>query len=277
MANGIRLAREKGFTFGDLVVDNTNGVFLKRVSKPSTPTLSRFDIIAPGRDGSKSYKNRYLDQEIVVVIGIYKEDITERRQTQRSIIQKLLIGEDRLSFNDEPNLFHKAEVFDAIERDDEDEFFTDLEIKFKCSPFMYEKYDDFRDIKVNRATQIVNAVNGILIKSQWDGITARTIKTISNNGNFETKPVIEITGTASRISFELNNAAFVIVNLNGSIFVDTENMNVYSYGPTSEKVSKLPQFSGRFLTIPVGDSSVVIDGTGLNVSVLVEYRNTYIC
>lgn len=166
---GVRVSRRMGLTFGDINISNTenNGVYLVRVEKPSSPTLGRIDIISPGRDGSTSIKNRFLDREISVTIGIYNVDIIERRNIQRTITRGLILSKDKLYFHDEPTKYYIAEVFDEVTEDEQD-FFTELTFKFKCEPFIYDDESS----------------------ASWTGIEAPTTKTIVNNGNFESKPII---------------------------------------------------------------------------------------
>lgn len=249
----VRLSRHKGFTFGGVEVNNTNGVFLTGVSKPSTPTLSRTDIVSPGMDGSRSYKNRYEDREISITISIYKEKIKDRREIQRTIIRGLLLKEDRLYFHDEPTLFYIGEVFDEITVAESD-FFTELTVKFKCEPFIY----------------------GLSNVLPWTGIRVPIDKPITNSGNFDATPNFKIEGTATRINIAIGGYAFAISDVSGTIYVDVQNMTVYTI-VNGKKVSVLTRFTGLFPKIPIGDSVVKISGENLNVNVTMDYMNTYIC
>lgn len=253
--SGIRLSRCKGLTFGDITISNSdkNGVYLMRVEKPSTPTLNVVELTAPGRDGSVFLKDRYSNKDINVVIGIYKENIAERRETQRRIIGGLISREDKLYFHDEPKMYHIGEVFDEVSIDEQD-FFTEISLTFKCKPFIYSDNT----------------------KTSWAGITSVVTKQITNTGNFIAKPMIKIEGTAKRISITIADKAFSLSNINGTIYVDVDNMNVYTISEGVKK-SVLQSFLGLFPTIPTGSSNVVIDGEALNVSITIDFANTYIC
>ena len=90
------------------------------------------------------------------------------------------------------------------------------------------------------------------------------------------KPMIKIEGTATRISITIADKAFSLSNVNGTVYVDVDNMNVYTILEGVKK-SVLQSFLGSFPTIPTGSSNVVIDGEALNVTVTIDFANTYIC
>lgn len=251
----MRLSRSEGFTFGTIVVNNrdNNGVYLSGVEKPSTPTLTRYDVISPGVDGSTSYKNRYEDKKITLTVSIYKEKIEERRMVQRSITRGLLSGQDRLYFHDDPTRYHLAEVFDEVEVSEED-FFTELKFTFKCDPFIYDSDTS----------------------SKWTGITSERIVTVVNNGNFEAFPIFKIEGVATNLTISIGGKAFSLSNIKAATYVDVKNMNVYIVENGTKK-STLQTFQGIFPKIPEGSNQMKISGTGLNVSVDVQFANTYIC
>ena len=252
--SGITLSRERGFIFGDLVVDNSDGVYLMRVEKPSTPTLDTFQISAPMRDGDDHIDNRYLNKDILVVIGVYKENIQERRNIQRDITNKIVGKYGRLYFKDDPNRFHLGKVYEAVEVS-ETEFFTELEFKFVCKPFIYE----------DTSTEY-----------EWPNIMSSMSQTITNNGTHIAKPVIKISGVATRINITIGDTSFTLANVNDTTYVDSENMIVYRY-VGGRKESLLPSFSGMFPIIKIGASNLNISGEGLNVNVNINFLNTYIC
>lgn len=251
----IRLSRRRGLTFGTSIVDNKNGVYLLGVSKPSSPTLNVFEISAPGRDGEQLIPDKYFNKEITATIGIYHENIVTRRSIQRSITRGLLGKTDKLYFHDEPTLFHIGKVCDEI-TETENDFMTELEVKFRCKPFIYEVPS-----------------NG---PYKWEGVTGIVNSKIINDGNFDAKPVIHITGSATNVSVTISNYEFTIKDLVDEVYIDTENMNVYKHvdGILTPIVST---FSGAFPIIPMGENDIKISGVEHNVSVFVDFLNTYIC
>lgn len=173
--------------------------------------------------------------------------------------------------------FYKAKIYGAIGRTEGD-VFTEIQISFLCSPFMYELYDDLRDYTIDQlADTTVDSLDGLLInKSAWQDITARTVKTVLNNGNYKALPTIEIVGTATLLTIQINDTAFSISNVNGTVYVNCEKMICYTM-TGSNKTSFLQNFTGDFPIINTGENTVIVDGTSLNLTeITVEYPNTYI-
>lgn len=271
------LSRMHWFSFAGVQVTNLdfnlNTPKLVSVSKPASPKMEYWEFNTPKRHGSRYSSNRYEDLNIKVTIGLH--GTAQERQSKITNLLKQWIGrEDKLIFSDRPNCFYKARFFDSCATKDSGTF-TEITINFIASFCMYELYDDLRDYLVNDLTMTVDSIGALVCRATWEGITAYTTKTITNSGNFESQPLIELTGTATLITLEMNNKEFSIANLDGTIFIDSENMNVYKMDGY-KKVSVLPQFQGLFPTIAPGENTVYIGGTSLNVDVTIDFKNTYI-
>lgn len=251
--DGIRLSRCRGFTFGGIKVDNTNGVFLLRVEKPSSPLLETFEVVAPGKDGSDIHPSRYTNKIIRITIGILKDTIAERRAVQRKLLSAMIGESDRLYFMDEPRLYHIGKVVEEITCS-ETEFFTELTIPFVCDPFIYS-----------------DPIENKLIK-----VTAPSTTYIYNDGNFVAKPVIKFEGSANRIQLTIGDRSMSLSKFSGTIYVDTKDMNVYRIENEIRK-SELQKFSGKFVYIPKGKSKLMVGGEALNVTITLDYKHTYIC
>ena len=271
------LSRIGSMTFAGVTVTNLdfnlNTPKLVSVDRPCSPPMQYEEFVAPYRNGSRYNDNRYDDIEIKVVIG-FNGAATERQAKITNLLQQWIGKEDKLIFADRPNLFYKARFYKSVTSKDSGTF-TQITVTFVASYCMYELYDDLRDYSVNDLTMQADSIGASVCRATWQGITAYTTKTITNSGNFEAQPIIDITGMATLLTFELNNTSFSISNLSGTVYIDSENMNVYKV-VSNQKVSVLPQWQGVFPTIPSGESTVYIGGTGLNVSITVEFKNTYI-
>lgn len=271
------LSRIGSMTFAGVTVTNLdfnlNTPKLVSVDRPCSPTMQYEEFTAPYRHGSKYYDNRYDDIEIKVVIG-FNGTTTERQAKITNLLQQWIGKEDKLIFADRPSLFYNARFYKSISGKDSGTF-TQITVTFVASFCMYELYDDLRDYPVSNLTMTADSIGALVNRTTWQGITSYATKKINNTGNFEAKPLIEIHGTATLLTFELNNVEFSIANVNGTIYVDCEDMNVYKIA-SNKKVSVLPQWQGVFPTIPSGESTVYIGGTSLNVSITVDFKNTYI-
>ncbi|PHV71915.1 hypothetical protein CS063_00085 [Sporanaerobium hydrogeniformans] len=246
---------------------------LVSVDRPCSPTMQYQEFIAPYRHGSKYYENRYDDIEIRVVIG-FNGTATERQAKITNLLQQWIGKKDKLVFADRPNLFYKARFYKSVTGKDSGTF-TQLTITFIASFCMYEFYGDLRDILVKDMDMLADDIGALINRATWQGITSYTAKIITNTGNFESKPLIEVTGTATLLTFELNNVEFSIANINGTVYIDCEEMNVYKI-VNNKKLSVLSQWQGDFPIVPTGESTVYIGGVGLNVAITVDFKNTYI-
>jgi len=248
----IKLHRSGGFIFNNVKVDNTNNIYLLDVVKNATPLKVRYDFIIPNRNGSISYFNRYEDNYIDIFIGIYDVNILDRRSKQRNLIKQIINAKADLKFLDEPNLFYKAEIIDAIE-ETEGDLFTELTIHFKCS---WCKYGLKRDIN----------------------LIADSNK-MYNLGNHEADNIIEITAITNCQKVIVSNGinSFTLKNLiaGEKIFVDSEKMIVYKT-VDGVKQSVLTRFEGKFLKVPVDTSTFTLAGTNYNATVNIKYNYTYI-
>lgn len=273
-----KLHRAKGFSFNNVVVNNTDNIFLLDVKRNATPIKTRYDFIVPKRNGSTTFPNRYEDNYIDVVIGIYDVDIQTRRTKQRTLLQNIVNIESKLIFLDEPTLFYNAEVIDAIEIA-EDEVFTNITIHFKCSFCKYELLDDLNDIIVNNMFETVDNLTVLVNTLEWTNINILTTKTIINNGNYEASPVITLTANINCTSVTIGNGinSFTLQNLIAGeiVYIDTEKMVVYKI-IDGVKQSVMTRFTGQFINIPTGTNTITIDGQSFNINLSITYRNTYI-
>lgn len=270
-------AKIGGMSFCNVSIVNKDGNIgtykLIDVDRPASPTMTYREFVAPKRNGSKRYDNRYEDIIIKVVIGV-SGNAVEKQTKITNLLSQWIGKEDKLIFNDRPNLFYKAKFFESIPLDNKG-LFAEISITFICSYCMYELYDDLRDYTVNQLTMAVDDIGILVNRAEWTGITASTTKQINNLGNYEAQPIIELSGVATLLTLTMNGKALSIANLNGTIWVDTENMIVYSMNG-SAKVSALSKFTGLFPTIAPGLNYVEIGGIALNLSITVDFKNTFI-
>jgi predicted phage tail component-like protein len=273
------LTRIEGFTFNNVTVDNTldEDIILIDVEKNASPNLTYFDFSVPFRHGSRRFDNRYEDRLINVTIGVYAKTAHERRQIERQFLQNIIGKEGRLFFKDEPTLFYVAKVYGEITREESNPY-TILTITFIASYCAYEKHHDLRDYTVDGLSGfVVDDLDGILVNRQeWSNVITNQVKQIENYGNFETAPIISLSGTATNIQMQIADVAFSFANLsNEQVFIDSENMIVYKI-VNNKKQSVLTRFNGNYPKIPIGQSDVIITGTGLNLNITVDYKNTFI-
>lgn len=268
----IKLHRAKGFIFNNCLVDNLfdintesyfpyNGIYsldviegfcLLDVIKNATPIKTRYDFIVPKRNGSITLNNRYEDNYIDVVLGIYEADIVYRRYKQRELLQRIINVKSKLFFLDEPNLFYNAEIIDAIEVV-EGEIFTELTIHFKASCYKYG------------AEKNITLLPGA--------------NTINNAGNYNAENIIEVTALSNSDSIVIDNGvnSFTLSNVlaGETIYIDSEKMIVYKI-VDGIKQSVLTRFTGQFFQILKGNNIITLSGTNFSATVNIKFNDTYI-
>ena len=253
----IKFHRSGGLVFNNVMIDNTNDIYLLSVEKNATPKMNVYNFIVPNRHGSTSYKNRYDDKYISVVIGLYDKDITIRRLKQRQLIGNFINVNAKLFFLDEPNLYYTAEIFDEIGIN-ESEVFTELTIIFKCSYCLYKNNSDI----------------------VWNTITSSITNQVINEGNFEAENIFKIKANTACTTVNITNSinSFTLSNLvaDEEIYIDSEKMIVYKI-VNNNKVNCMDRFIGKFIKLIKGKDNITVSGTSFNVNVTLMYKDTYIC
>lgn len=274
----IMLAREGGFVFNNFIVNNNSDIYLLSVEKPLVPTLQRFDLIAPCRNGSKSFDNRYEDRFVTVNIAVYDNSIVNRKSKIRDILNKVIGLSSRLSFLDEPELFYNAKVYDTV-LSSENDLFTVLTIVFKCSFCMFKFSDDLNDIIVDNMKMTVDDLDILVNSFEYLNISSSTDININNAGNYKSNLNFIITANSNCSSIVVSNGtnSFTLTDIlsNETIYVDGETMIVYKY-VNNAKVSVLNRFTGKFLDLGVGDNVINISGSSFNCNIEVNYRDTFL-
>lgn len=272
----IFLSKIEGFSFDGTHISSIEGVFLKAVEKNLTPALRHKTFVVPKRHGSYKHKDSYEDIKIRVTLIVDASREQDKKLIARKLISPWLSKKGRLIFDDEPTLFYEGEILDQVEFKEEN-LFDEISIIFTCSPFKYEIYQSARDISLLQARGMsIKNMEGMRIDcASWNNITTNISKPILNSGNFEALPLIKISGTASNISMTFKEHSFNLVNQSTTTYIDSEKMIVYQIS-NGKKVSKLIDFYGNFPKIPVGESSVSIAGSSMNISIEVLFKSPYL-
>ena len=271
------LSRVGGFKFNSTTVDNMldDDVYLLDVDKSAVSELQYISFDLPNRDGILTVPDKYSAKLITVTVGIWALTAQERREKERELLKDITGKEGRLIFLDEPTLFYKAQVYDSISRKEET-VWTKLSITFICSPFMYELYGDLRDEFVSETQKLANDDGTLINTSSWQNVTESFTETVINGGNYKALPEIYFFGSADLITFRVNNQEFSFSSLDGYVYVDCENMVVYTI-ENNKKKSLLTQFTGVFPEISSGENTVAIGGSNLNLTeIQLNFPNTYI-
>lgn len=240
-----------GIIFNDIHSSNFN-IVVKTIINPLLPKLRISEQIIPNKSSSYKFLDGYEDKVIKVTLKLIDNDYIERRKTAR-LVAKWLSGKGKLYFDYEPDKYYIAQVFDQVEPQIEKNIDT-MEVTFLCEPLAVS--DENGIIKNN----ITNSETVILI----------------NNGTYKSKPVFEITGTATSITFASDGGSFSISDITEKTIVNCKNMLCYTVDGLEQKTNKLKDFTGNFIEVEPGLTEVAISGTSLNVNVTIKINDTYL-
>jgi len=269
------------------ISSSTYGLFLKSVDRNLLPELMPRILEIPGMHGVMDfYENRYSVRLIKVSFTSVKATLVELRTEARNIASWLNSTEwERLIFDDEPDKFYLARVYDAISLSNilsTGEF----NVTFYCQPFAYSVINTGESPPFDPEDYpwITEESWEMLLPYQFTG-SSKITDEFENPGNYKidmyspqgSLSQIIITGTWTTLSITLNGKTLTYteaVATEKTLIIDNIDMSA-----TIDSVSKLQYLGGdleTFLEILPGDNDIEIDGTGFNVEVSVLFTPMWI-
>lgn len=241
-----------GLTYND-IHSSYFGLYIKSNDRTILPRLKKVEVEVTGRHGTLDAGNNTYEKRYISINFLKKDKSLEDLRKNIRLIAKWLSGKGKLRFDDEPELYYEARVYNSISLDQvaKNGIFT---VIFECQPFAYSD--------INRITSplIITNHNMILI----------------NNGTLEHEPLIEVDGTATSVTLASDGGSFSINNITQRTYIDCKNMLCYTKGALNEKVNKLPDFTGNFLKLNPGNTLLEISGTSMSLVVAVDMQDVYI-
>ena len=153
---------------------STYGLFMKSIDRNTLPPLRKREIEIPGRHGTYDFGSNVYDTRIIT---IQFEVVQNALQNLRSSIRQIaawLSGRGKLVFDDEPDKYYDAKIYQNIPLE-QIAYSGIFSVIFECQPFALSE-----DIE-KTATITVNSQSII----------------IQNNGTVETPCIIELKNTGS--------------------------------------------------------------------------------
>ena len=241
----------KRFKFNNQYLDELGFV----VSEGSGEILAQeeYELIeVEGRNGSLLVnKGTYQDIEKTFIISAVDFIEDENIEDMIKNIKKIFfdITDFRLfyAFEKKYNIVKKVVFNEDIKTVFEE--FGDFQITFLCEPFYYEIEDNVE-----------------LIKSNIDEITT---KVFTNDGDFDSSPIIEVYGTGD-VEFILNGEIINIDNVSTKVTIDTKLLLCLD---NNNNNSKLKDFQNDFPTLPRGSNTLSVYRTE-NISRIVITKRT---
>lgn len=248
----------------DLIFNGThssNDLGLKMYSKVRhilpEPKLVYEDI--PGTDGEYDFsevnpdnRTKYKPFTEEITFSIIELNSTAIRIKAREIAKWLSCGEQKLIYDDEPNVYYLARIINKLDIENQLIKLKSFTALFKCRPYGY-------------------ALNEL--SESFEGIIIGESQIINNPGTY-VKPVITITGTFSTLTLTLVDKTLTYSDAinEAEIVIDCENMSCVK----DEYINKNNKLSGEFFEFENGNNILEIDGTNLNCNVEVRFRPRYL-
>ncbi len=233
-----------------LITDNTTIVFEDyglipwSSSYDQTPSRRVRKESVIDRDGELTFIDGLNNKRITIMFYVTEDTLQTRRANLRAITPELLRGGE-LYLNFENDIFWKAKVLDSSNIDIQ--FAVDsLYVTFDCNPLAFSAISE-------DTTWIETDISWALADFTWTGtdtqetITAGT-HTVTNRGNYPAKLTIACNGAGT---VTIGTQSFTVTE---GCIIDTDKMIVFN-----NSVNKISSFSGDFITLPVGDSTLTTD------------------
>ena len=175
---------------------------LPPISKPLIRT--QIDEI-DGRDGDVITKLGYSAYDKTLQIGLYGDfDIDQ--------VISFFNSEGQVIFSNEPDKYYNYQILEQIDFERLIRFRT-ASVMMHVQPFKYSSVETTKTFNISGSTSV----------------------SIINNGNYVSKPIINITGTGT-INLSLNGNQIFVINMgtNAQITIDTNLMEAYN--PTNQNL-----------------------------------------
>lgn len=184
-----------------IVLNNKNsleitGLFISKLPPITKPAI-RYNITEiDGRDGDLISKLGYSAYDKELEISILSDcNLNE--------IISFFDSEGIVTFSDEPTKYYRYKILEQIDFEKLIKFRT-ATVTFHVQPFKYSAIDERTEYTITNEQEI----------------------NITNNGNISSKPIITLYGSGT-INLSLNGIQLFVIELDGSIVLNIEEMNAY--------------------------------------------------
>lgn len=253
-------------------IDSSSFGLLVNYRTISIKPLKRSSVVnVIGKNGGQVFSDKYDMYEIILDCRL-KGDIKDRRLIAREIAQWLNTNNGELILGIEPDVKYQAWPLKNVKVDRLTYVLENFFVSFLVQPVKRNVYEDdplvweTADVSWDSANVPWEGFD-----SSYENITSGDVLEITNNGNEDSLPTMIISGQATTISIiDDNGVEFTFADLNGTIYVDSDNLLVYS--GTTTKINEIKDSNSEFITLNVGDNTIDVSGTGF-VNLNIEFKN----
>jgi predicted phage tail component-like protein len=272
-----------GFSFNG-VHTSSLGVGMRSINRQILPSTQDKYLEIPGRDGSYLFPGANNDRAIEVELNITTNNLTQRQQVARQVAAWLRTKtRAELIFDDEPDVKYMAKLANQLDLEPL-AFAGKTKVMFRCLPFALYQVSTGEDVILDSYLPLDSWVTLNPGEDFTISITGDTTFDIDYMGTQEvglgshdgSKFDIIIIGSFTTLSLGLNGKTInytaslagqtlTIDNVNATVKIGVENKLAYCTGDI-----------GEFLKMIPGNNTAIISGTGLNCTVLFNFRPQYL-
>lgn len=273
-------------TFDRKGINSSNfNIVAQSINRPMIPAMTPKILTVPGMHGVHDFGvNTYSNQNIPVHIAFVGNDIYELMSRADEIAAWLTSKKyEPLTFADEPNVYYLAKIYDKVALE-KFKRFGEADINFDCMPFKIYQESSGKDLTWDSDLTWGCEYTWGSADDYKVAVTANTTFDIEYFGTQElgfgdpagSQFDIVITGSFTTLSITLNDKT---INYNEAIANETVTINNIKATIKKGIENKLPVCSGDlddFLRLIPGTNTATITGTGLNCSVLFDFRPQFL-
>ena len=271
------------FEYNNISSDNFN-LICKSVNRPLLPAQRPKMVEIQGKSGVFDFGGGdYLTRQIVMHIAYKGNDYAELRQRARDIAAWLSVGRwSRLIINDESDKFYLARIIESIDLETLNRI-GEADIVFECQPFAYQVVDSGDLDDTWDGADYPWLINVPWIVTYNFTATGAKSFTFDNPGTVAigkdnpqgSKSQIKVVGSWSTLALSLNGKTLTYTTAgSGTLIIDNVYLEVSLNG--SNKLSVMSGDLDSFLPITVGDNTIQVSGTGLNVNVTIDFTPAWL-
>lgn len=265
-----------GYSFKGIHISKF-GALWKSKDRSLKPSRQKSKISVPGQNGSYKFSGNQTDDDRIISGTIHLPALSQRdlRNKARSIAA-WLHGEGELIFDDEPDKAYIAEIYEGISLE---QLVTmgSASVSFECGPYAHSTISTAEDVTWDSDVIWDSDIT-------WGGSDnftfsvneSPTVIEIENTGTVSVRPIITITGSFTDIRITINGK---ILGYSEAIAEETVTINNFKYTVKKGDINKLDVVTGdieNFLELLPGKNDITITGTGLNCTVLFDFKPLYI-
>ncbi|MTI49451.1 MAG: hypothetical protein FH761_16585 [Firmicutes bacterium] len=222
------------------------------------------------RDGQLTFRDGKNNKTITMECKLVSNDSLDKLRTAKELAL-WLNGYGELVINMEPDIKYQAQLLNEIQIDKTNFFVDSFILAWDVKPINVQNYSNNPKVNDPIAVDAKAPVDGFVTSIDVNGTGSITLQ---NVGTYKSYSAITIDGTADSITIQntTTSESFTITSITETTYIDCENLEVYTSGPTS----KLSDFSGCFWAINVGNNEISITGTNVNATINFDYRQKYL-